>query len=162
MFGSELGMSLTDGFFNITIEVVFAAGEDVMDAEDASDGGGGKAEDAQDTGQLVEASGGGTGFDQTAGEDVDEGNLIDQAFEVSGFDAGEVAFFDAPSVGAVFKGIGVTEGCAEVAKVVAADPPASLLTNYRYTSGKTHGVRVQCSRCPLETLLGGGFVILPE
>ena len=48
---------------------------------------------------------------------MDVGKLIDQAFEVIGFDAGEVAFFNAPGVEAVFEGSGVTKGCAEVARV---------------------------------------------
>lgn len=33
MFGGELGMDLEDGGFDITVEVIFGAGDEVMDAE---------------------------------------------------------------------------------------------------------------------------------
>ena len=103
------------GFFNITVEISFTTGDEVMDAEDAGDGGGGETEDAQDASQLGEVCRGMAGFDELAGEDTDESDLVDEAFEVDGGSRGEVTIFEAAGIEAMFESIGIADWGAAMA-----------------------------------------------
>ncbi len=105
--GGELVVDLADGFFYVVVEVSFRSGDDILDAENAGDGGGGEAEDAEGVGKLIEIGLGVAGFDQATGEDTDEGDLVDEGFEVGGLDAGEITLFDAAGVEAMLEGIEV-------------------------------------------------------
>ena len=106
-FGDDLGVYLADGFIDLVVEATFWSSDDILDAEDAGDGGGGEAEDAEGVGELIEIGLGVAGFDQATREDTDEGNLVDEGFEVGGLNAGEITLFDAAGVEAVFEGIEV-------------------------------------------------------
>ena len=97
----DLGVDLADGFGDIVVHTGIANRKQVLGLDDAGDGGGGQAEDAQDIGELVGVGIGEAGFDQAAGEDADEGNLFEEAGGVGGFDAIEVAFFYAAGIEAM-------------------------------------------------------------
>ncbi len=80
-----------------------------LGAHGAGDGGEGKAKDAQDGGELVGTGRGVKGFDETAGEDADEGDLFDEGLGAGGIEAGEVALVDAASIEAVLEGVEVSD-----------------------------------------------------
>ncbi len=112
MIGGEPGLNLADGVFNIEVEIICGAGDEVVHAEDAGDGSRGETEDTKDICQLVAVGCCVTGFDQLIGEDADEGDLIEEAFKVGDFFSGGVVFSNASGVEAVFESIEVAEGCA--------------------------------------------------
>ena len=53
LFVAEPGLNLADGLFDIGVEIIFAAGDEVMHAEDAGYGGRGEAEDTKDVCQFA-------------------------------------------------------------------------------------------------------------
>ena len=81
----------------------------------SSDGGGSKAENAQGIGKLIKITGWIARFNQFSGEDTDDSDLINEAFEVGGFYTGEATNSLAAAIEAVFEGIGVAEGCTGAA-----------------------------------------------
>ena len=111
-FVDEPGLNLADGLFDIGVEIIFGAGDEVVHAEDAGDGSRGETEDTKDICQLVPGGCCVTGFDQLIREDADEGDLIEEAFKVGDFFSGGVVFLNASGVEAVFETIEVAEGCA--------------------------------------------------
>ena len=112
IFSGELEVDLADGIFNIGVETGFTSCDEVIDTEDASYRGRGKAKDAQDFCQLFEVGGGMAGFNQLVGENADEGDLVDEGFEVGGFFIREVTW-GATSVETMFESVIVTERGAE-------------------------------------------------
>ncbi len=99
---------LFNSLVNCVTKLGAITGDEMVDAEDTGDGGGGQAEMTEDIGNLVEIGIGRAGFNQAAGEDADEGDLIDKGLLVGGFDAGEIALIEAAGVEAVLDGIHVT------------------------------------------------------
>jgi len=98
-----------DGIINVAIELSGVIGENSLSPDDACDGGGGQADRTQHTSELVEVSRGVGGFDEATSEDADESDLFSETLNVCGFDAREVAFFEATRVEAVLEGVHVTE-----------------------------------------------------
>ena len=74
------------------------------------DRGEGDAEDTQGTGDLVGIGSGIEGFDEAAGEDADDGYLVDEVLDAGGIDAREVTLIEAACVKAMLERVEVA-GC---------------------------------------------------
>ncbi|MFZ2097195.1 MAG: hypothetical protein WAV05_11220 [Anaerolineales bacterium] len=111
----EFGIDLFDGFGNLVIDTGTGRGDEELGLDDTGDGGGSQAEGAEDIGELVGIGFGTNGFEETAGEEADEGDLFDQAGGVGGFDSVEVTLAETAGVEAMLEGIEVAFGGTTVA-----------------------------------------------
>ncbi len=83
----------------------------------------------ENAGELVEIGSGIDRFNEAAGEDADEGDLLGETLVVCVLDTGEITLFEAAGVEAVLEGVDVTELTAWAAR------------------GRGHGVDLNDDKC---------------
>jgi hypothetical protein len=105
--GFEIDLELVEGFIEDIIKAGVGGIDAGLGADDAGDGGRCQVEDTEQVGMMVEIGGGVEGFDETAGVDTNEGELFDEAGDISGFEAIQIALADAAGIEAVLEVIEV-------------------------------------------------------
>jgi hypothetical protein len=89
----KLSVDLADSFGNFIVDAGTSGGDEVLSANDAGDGGGRHAENAEKISMLVKISVRVEGFDQAAGVNANERNLFGETGDIGGFDPGKVTLF---------------------------------------------------------------------
>ena len=105
-----------EGLAHGDLELVVGGEDEVLGADEAVEGAGGEAEEAEHVDGELKVVGGGAEADEAAHQEAEHGDLVLEAAGGGGGGAGEVGGEELAGVEAVFVGVFVAAGCAAAAR----------------------------------------------